>query len=232
MRTSGSATSSTGFVFTAWTMGMVAGALVVARRVPATAMGVGVLIAVAVQGAGLGLPTVWLVVPFGAAMWFVGRPRPRDEERPGAHADPAARPRPPARTGLRRLQRAPQRGRAGGARGRRCAGQRDRRARHPGDRRRRSRGGRAGRSGAVLARAGENARAVTNLRRRCMAPPDKRSRGCAFAPGRSCRRPWPRWRPGTSRSCCCPSASPCSRRSRPWSPWAPPTASAPSARSS
>jgi MFS family permease len=61
-----------GLVFTAWTLGMVAGALVVARRVPATAMGVGVLIAVAVQGAGLGLPTVWLVVPFGAAMWFVG----------------------------------------------------------------------------------------------------------------------------------------------------------------
>ena len=61
-----------GLVFTAWTMGMVAGALFVARRVPATAMGVGVLIAVAVQGAGLGLPTVWLVVPFGAAMWFVG----------------------------------------------------------------------------------------------------------------------------------------------------------------
>ena len=61
-----------GLVFTAWTMGMVAGALLVARRVPASAMGVGVLIAVAVQGAGLGLPTVWLVVPFGAAMWFVG----------------------------------------------------------------------------------------------------------------------------------------------------------------
>ena len=49
-----------------------AGALLVARRVPASAMGVGVLIAVAVQGAGLGLPTVWLVVPFGAAMWFIG----------------------------------------------------------------------------------------------------------------------------------------------------------------
>ena len=61
-----------GLVFTAWTLGMVAGALVVARRVPATAMALAVLVAVAVQGAGLGLPTVWLVVPFGAAMWFVG----------------------------------------------------------------------------------------------------------------------------------------------------------------
>ena len=61
-----------GLVFTAWTLGMVAGALVVARRVPATAMALAVLVAVAVQGAGLGLPTIWLVVPFGAAMWFVG----------------------------------------------------------------------------------------------------------------------------------------------------------------
>jgi MFS family permease len=61
-----------GLVFTAWTLGMVAGALVVARRVPATAMALAVLGAVAVQGAGLGLPTIWLVVPFGAAMWFVG----------------------------------------------------------------------------------------------------------------------------------------------------------------
>jgi MFS family permease len=61
-----------GLVFTAWTLGMVAGALVVARRVPATAMALAVLVAVAVQGAGLGLPTIWLAVPFGAAMWFVG----------------------------------------------------------------------------------------------------------------------------------------------------------------
>jgi MFS family permease len=61
-----------GLVFTAWTLGMVAGALVVARRVPATAMALAILVAVAVQGAGLGLPTIWLVVPFGAAMWFVG----------------------------------------------------------------------------------------------------------------------------------------------------------------
>jgi MFS family permease len=61
-----------GLVFAAWTIGMVAGALVVARRVPPSAYVLGVLLAVAVQGAGLGLPTVWLVVGFGAAMWFVG----------------------------------------------------------------------------------------------------------------------------------------------------------------
>jgi MFS family permease len=61
-----------GLLFGAWTCGMVAGAVVVARRIPATALGLGVIVAVGVQGAGLGLPTVWLAVGFGAAMWFIG----------------------------------------------------------------------------------------------------------------------------------------------------------------
>jgi MFS family permease len=61
-----------GLVFGAWTVGMVVGALVVARRVPLTALALGVLVATLVQGAGLGLPTAWLVVAFGAAMWFIG----------------------------------------------------------------------------------------------------------------------------------------------------------------
>jgi MFS family permease len=61
-----------GVFFAAWTVGMVAGALVVARRVPQPGLALAVLVAVAVQGAGLGLPTVWLAVGFGAAMWFVG----------------------------------------------------------------------------------------------------------------------------------------------------------------
>jgi MFS family permease len=61
-----------GLVFGAWTVGMVVGALVVSRRVPASALALGVLVAVLVQGAGLGLPTAWLVVGFGAAMWFIG----------------------------------------------------------------------------------------------------------------------------------------------------------------
>jgi MFS family permease len=61
-----------GLVFSAWTVGMVTGALVVARRVPPVMHAVGVLLAVAVQGVGLGLPTAWLVIWFGAAMWFVG----------------------------------------------------------------------------------------------------------------------------------------------------------------
>jgi hypothetical protein len=51
---------------------MVLGALVVSRRVASVGVATGVLIAVAVQGAGLGLPTAWLAVGFGASMWFIG----------------------------------------------------------------------------------------------------------------------------------------------------------------
>jgi MFS family permease len=61
-----------GMVFAAWTIGMVIGALAIARRVPVAGLALGVLVAVLVQGAGLGLPTAWLVVWFGAAMWFIG----------------------------------------------------------------------------------------------------------------------------------------------------------------
>jgi len=61
-----------GAVFGAWTVGMVCGALVVARRVPHRLLALGLLVATLVQGVGLGLPTAWLVVWFGAAMWFIG----------------------------------------------------------------------------------------------------------------------------------------------------------------
>jgi MFS family permease len=61
-----------GLLFGTWMVGMVVGALVVARRVPASSLALGVLVAVAVQGAGLGLPPAWLAVGFGAAMWFIG----------------------------------------------------------------------------------------------------------------------------------------------------------------
>jgi MFS family permease len=61
-----------GVLFASWTIGMVIGALVVAHRVRASALALGVLVAVAVQGAGLGLPTAWLAVGFAGAMWFVG----------------------------------------------------------------------------------------------------------------------------------------------------------------
>jgi hypothetical protein len=54
-----------GVIFGAWTLGMIAGALVVARRVPPTAIALGVLLATLVQGAGLGLPTALLIPAFG-----------------------------------------------------------------------------------------------------------------------------------------------------------------------
>jgi MFS family permease len=61
-----------GFIFACWTVGMTLGSLVVARRVRPAALAGCALVAVGVQGAGLGLPTAWLVIPFGCAMWFVG----------------------------------------------------------------------------------------------------------------------------------------------------------------
>ena len=61
-----------GVLFSSWTVGMVFGALVVSRRVRAGALAGAALVAVGVQGAGLGLPTVWLAAGFGAAMWFTG----------------------------------------------------------------------------------------------------------------------------------------------------------------
>jgi MFS family permease len=61
-----------GALFASWTVGMVVGALVVSRRVRAGALATAALVAVAVQGVGLGLPTAWLVIGFAAAMWFTG----------------------------------------------------------------------------------------------------------------------------------------------------------------
>ena len=61
-----------GLLFMTWTGGMVGGALFVARRVPATAFALGVLVFVLVQGAGLGLPTAILSIGFAGAMWFIG----------------------------------------------------------------------------------------------------------------------------------------------------------------
>jgi len=61
-----------GFIFACWTVGMTLGSLVIARRVRAAALATGALVAVGVQGFGLGLPTAWLVIPFGCALWFVG----------------------------------------------------------------------------------------------------------------------------------------------------------------
>jgi MFS family permease len=61
-----------GLLFSTWMAGMVAGALLVARRVPARLTALGALLAVLVQGLGVGLPAAWAAVGFTAAMWLVG----------------------------------------------------------------------------------------------------------------------------------------------------------------
>src|SRR5688500_17742870 len=61
-----------GLIFGAWTIGMIVGALVVSRRVPANLLALAVLLATLVQGAGLGLPTALLIPAFAGAMWFIG----------------------------------------------------------------------------------------------------------------------------------------------------------------
>jgi MFS family permease len=59
-----------GAIFSSWMLGMVFGALVVSRRVRAVAGAA--LLAVGVQGAGVGLPALWAVAGFTAAMFFIG----------------------------------------------------------------------------------------------------------------------------------------------------------------
>src|SRR6185436_4316694 len=60
-----------GVLMTAWTAGMVLGAITLPRRVPAAAAATVALVAIAVQGAGLALPTLWLSVGFAAAAYVV-----------------------------------------------------------------------------------------------------------------------------------------------------------------
>jgi len=61
-----------GAIFASWMIGMVVGALVISRRIAATSLAAATLVAIAIQGAGLGAPTIWLVAGFAAAMWFIG----------------------------------------------------------------------------------------------------------------------------------------------------------------
>ena len=61
-----------GVLMTSWTAGMVLGAITLPRRVPAAAAATVALVAIAVQGAGLALPTLWLSVGFAAAAYVVG----------------------------------------------------------------------------------------------------------------------------------------------------------------
>lgn len=61
-----------GTLMTLWTLGMVVGAMLVATRVPAARYAGVALGAIALQGAGLALPTLWLILPFALAAYFVG----------------------------------------------------------------------------------------------------------------------------------------------------------------
>jgi Na+/melibiose symporter-like transporter len=61
-----------GALMTAWTAGMVLGATALPRRVPAAAGATVALVAIAVQGAGLALPTLWLSVAFAVVAYAVG----------------------------------------------------------------------------------------------------------------------------------------------------------------
>jgi MFS family permease len=61
-----------GTLMTLWTLGMVVGSTLVATRIPAARYAAIALAAIAVQGAGLALPTLWLVLPFALAAYLVG----------------------------------------------------------------------------------------------------------------------------------------------------------------
>lgn len=61
-----------GLVYACWTLGMILGALVISKRVPVQALAAGAFLAVAVQGAGKALASLWLVFGFMLVCYFVG----------------------------------------------------------------------------------------------------------------------------------------------------------------
>ena len=61
-----------GALLAAWTLGMALGATFIAPRVAAASLALGALLAIAVQGAGLALPTLWLAAAFAFAGYLVG----------------------------------------------------------------------------------------------------------------------------------------------------------------
>jgi Na+/melibiose symporter-like transporter len=61
-----------GAVMTAWTAGMVLGATALPARVPAALAATVALAAIAVQGAGLALPTLWLSLGFALVAYVMG----------------------------------------------------------------------------------------------------------------------------------------------------------------
>jgi MFS family permease len=61
-----------GVLMTLWTLGMVVGSTLVASRVPAAAYATAALAAMALQGAGLALPTLWLFLPLALGAYLAG----------------------------------------------------------------------------------------------------------------------------------------------------------------
>jgi predicted MFS family arabinose efflux permease len=59
-------------MFSVWTVGMALGAMLLSRRVPATALAVAGLVAATIQGASLAVPALWLSFAFYLACAFVG----------------------------------------------------------------------------------------------------------------------------------------------------------------
>jgi len=61
-----------GALIASWTLGMALGATFLPRRVAASMLAMGALVAIVVQGFGLAAPTLWLVPAFAFAFYFVG----------------------------------------------------------------------------------------------------------------------------------------------------------------
>jgi MFS family permease len=61
-----------GALMAVWTLGMAVGSMAVARRVAAAGLATAALVAIAVQGAGLALPALWLAFGFALGAYLVG----------------------------------------------------------------------------------------------------------------------------------------------------------------
>src|SRR5207237_6725057 len=61
-----------GALMAVWTLGMAVGSMAIARRVAAVGFATTALVAIAVQGAGLALPTLWLAFGFALGAYLLG----------------------------------------------------------------------------------------------------------------------------------------------------------------
>lgn len=68
----GASDTAYALVVCAWMAGMVLGATVLARRVPARLVAAAALVALAVQGAGMGVQAAWAILPVAFAGYLVG----------------------------------------------------------------------------------------------------------------------------------------------------------------